>query len=85
MRRIVWLLLIATIAALDPEPKLAFFTRVRDVVTTTPDAQNYLIVDADMWANARPDLADVRLYSGDDQVRTRSRKRTAVRHRWNRR
>ncbi len=68
MRRLVWLLLFATIAALDPEPKIAFFARVRDVVTTTPDVQNYLIVDADMWANARPDLADVRLYSGDDQV-----------------
>jgi hypothetical protein len=68
MRTTVCVLLAAVAASLDPEPGIAYFTRVRDVTTAAPSQQNYFIVDADVWSYARPDLADLRLYSGDDQV-----------------
>jgi hypothetical protein len=55
-------------APVDPEPGIPFFARVRDVITTAPSSQNFVVVDADVWSSARPDLADLRLYSGDDQV-----------------
>jgi len=52
----------------DPEPSIAYFTRVRDVTIATPDRQSYLVVDRDVWAHARPDLVDLRLYDGTNQV-----------------
>src|SRR5947209_15132231 len=46
----------------------AYFNRTRSVVVTFPDRQNYLVVDADIWKFARPDLGDLRLYNGGSQV-----------------
>lgn len=40
----------------------------RDVAISQPDKQNYLVVDAAIWAHARGDLSDVRLYDKDAQV-----------------
>lgn len=51
-----------------PEPAIPYFTRVRDVTVAAPDRQNYLVVDHEVWAHARGDLADLRLYAGSDQV-----------------
>jgi hypothetical protein len=59
---------LAFAAASDPEPSIPYFTRARDVTIVTPDRQNYLVVDSDVWAHARPDLADLRLYDGTNQV-----------------
>jgi Protein of unknown function (DUF3999) len=56
------------VAPVDPEPSIPYFTSVRDVTIATPDHQNYLVVDTDVWAHARPDLADLRLYDGTNQV-----------------
>jgi hypothetical protein len=50
------------------EAGCAYFTRTRSVVVTFPDRQNYLVVDADIWKFARPDLGDLRLYDGSSQV-----------------
>lgn len=52
----------------DPEAGISYFARMRDVVIATPDQQNYLVVDGDIWSHARPDLADLRLYDGTNQV-----------------
>ena len=54
--------------AADPEPQIQYFQCVREVSSKTPDRQNYLIVDTAIWAHARPDLADLRLYDGASQV-----------------
>ena len=68
MRTAACLLLAAVAATLAPEPGIPYFSRVRDVATAAPSQQNYFIVDADVWAHARADLADLRLYSGETQV-----------------
>jgi hypothetical protein len=54
--------------ASPPEPAIPYFTNVRDVQVSQPDHQNYLVVDEEIWAHARPDLADLRLYDGQAQV-----------------
>ena len=49
-----------------------YFRYTRDVSIPQPGAdsasQNYLVVDAAIWAHARADLSDLRLYDGDVQV-----------------
>ena len=52
----------------DADPVQAYFTRVRDVAIASPGRQNYLVIDAAIWAHARADLADLRLYDGSTQV-----------------
>jgi len=60
--------LLAFATAGNPEPSIPYFTHVRDVTIATPDRQNYLVVDSDVWAHTLPDLADLRLYDGTNQV-----------------
>jgi len=52
----------------DPEPNLAYFSQVRDVAISSPDRQNYLMVDQYVWGHSREDLGDLRLYDGVSQV-----------------
>jgi hypothetical protein len=40
----------------------------REVAISQPDKQNYLVIDAAIWAHARGDLSDLRLYDKDAQV-----------------
>jgi hypothetical protein len=54
--------------ASPPEPAIPYFTNIRDVQISQPDRQNYLVADEEIWAHARPDLADLRLYDGQAQV-----------------
>jgi hypothetical protein len=61
------LLLLAGFAS-APEPAISYFTNVRDVQISQPDRQIYFVVDEEIWAHARPDLADLRLYDGQAQV-----------------
>ena len=61
-------LLCALAPAANPEPQIQYFKQVRDVTCTTPDRQNYVIVDTAIWAHARADLADLRLYDRAAQV-----------------
>jgi hypothetical protein len=49
-------------------PESRYFSHVRDVSISAPGKQNYVIVDEEIWQHARPDLADVRLYDGTNQV-----------------
>src|ERR1019366_7782379 len=45
-----------------------YFRYTRDVTISQPGKQNYLVVDAAIWARVRPDLSDLRLYDGAVQV-----------------
>lgn len=45
-----------------------YFTNVRDVSISSPNQQNYVVVDPEIWNHARRDLADIRLYDGETQV-----------------
>jgi hypothetical protein len=51
-----------------PEPGIAYFARVREVAIAAPDRQSYVVLDPSIWANAREDLADLRLYDRSSQV-----------------
>jgi hypothetical protein len=62
------LLLISFLAASGYEAAIAYFSRERTVAISSPDRQNYVVVDADIWKYARPDLAELRLYDGQAQV-----------------
>lgn len=49
-------------------PVPEYFRFARDLPIAQPFKQNYLVVDASVWAHARPDLSDLRLYDGATQV-----------------
>ncbi len=54
-------------------PAREYFRYRRDVAISQPGRQNYLVIDAAIWAHVRSDLSDVRLYDvrpgdGDVQV-----------------
>ena len=61
-------LLLALGAPLTGGPSISYFTNVRDVRISQPEQQNYFVVDEEIWARARPDLADLRIYDGEAQV-----------------
>src|SRR6478609_2385919 len=60
--------LLALGAPLTGGPSISYFSNVRDISISQPEQQNYFMVDEEIWARARPDLADLRLYDGDTQV-----------------
>src|SRR5271165_4869078 len=62
------LLMTSLLAASGYQAAVAFFSRERAVTVSALDRQNYLLVDAEVWKYARPDLADIRLYDGQAQV-----------------
>jgi len=64
-RIIVFALLLA---AAEPAAKPIYFARVRQIYAATTSSQNYFVVDPDLWAHARPGLADLRIYSADTQI-----------------
>ena len=62
------ILLLFLFADASPGPSLPYFTHMREVRIAQPDRQNFFIVDAELWAHARPDLGDLRLYDGESPV-----------------
>src|SRR5712692_3450488 len=50
------------------EAAIPYFSRVRNVTASSPERQNYFVVDTDIWKFARPDLVDLRLYDAQAQV-----------------
>ncbi len=63
------LLVMSVAAAADPPgPAIPHFTNVREVKISQPDRQNYFVIDPEIWAHSRADLADLRLYSGESPV-----------------
>ena len=61
-------LVLALGAPLTGGPLISYFTNVRDVHISQSEQQNYFVVDEEIWARARPDLADLRIYDGETQV-----------------
>ncbi|MGH9553400.1 MAG: hypothetical protein ACRD3W_28725, partial [Terriglobales bacterium] len=55
-------------AASAAGPSIAYFSNVRDVHISRAEEQNYFAVDEEIWARARPDLAELRIYDGETQV-----------------
>ena len=72
MRRCVALLIVLLLSlcltAATPDASIPYFRSQREVTVAAPDRQNYLVVDSALWSQARPDLADIRLYDGATQV-----------------
>ncbi len=62
------LMLVFLLAAGPPQPAPQFFTNERAISIGQPDRQNYFAVDAELWAHARPDLADLRIYAGKREI-----------------
>jgi hypothetical protein len=60
--------LLAIAATREPAPNPQYFQKVRDVQVASAERQNFFVVDAALWAHARPDLADLRIYNGDSQI-----------------
>jgi hypothetical protein len=51
-----------------PEAAVPYFSNLRDVHIIHSDLQNFFAVDEELWTHTRPDLGDLRLYSGDSPV-----------------
>lgn len=69
MKQSYWalLLMFAFFQTARHEAAIPYFGHVRDV-TVSPNQQNYVVVDQNIWEHSRPNLADVRLYDGQTQV-----------------
>ncbi len=48
-------------------PKLQYFTNTREIRCAAGE-QNYFVVDEEIWAHARPDLGDLRLYADSEEI-----------------
>jgi hypothetical protein len=64
----IGLVVLVVSAVAEPTANPRYFQKVREVEVASSDVQNYFVIDADLWAHARPDLGDLRIYSGDSQV-----------------
>jgi hypothetical protein len=69
-RRAVLIVILCGFAFAQPvvAPVREYLRYTRDVTISQPGKQNYLVVDAAIWARVRPDLSDLRLYDGTVQV-----------------
>lgn len=61
-------LLLLLSPASNPEAAPAYFHYVRDVTIPFPARQSYFVIYPEIWDHARPDLADLRLFDGGEQV-----------------
>jgi hypothetical protein len=57
-----------SVTALAYEASIPYFSRSRNLTVSSPDRQNYAVVDPDIWKSSRNDLADIRIYDGQSQV-----------------
>jgi hypothetical protein len=74
MKQTCWVLFafifvqVARVQVSHYEAAAPYFGHVRDVTIASSERQHYVVVDANIWAHSRADLADVRLYDGQTQV-----------------
>ena len=61
-------LLLFLLPGANPEAAIPYFHYMREITVARPAQQNYFVVDADIWDHARPDLADLRLFDGGEQI-----------------
>jgi len=55
-------------AATGYEAAIPYFSQTRSVSISAPEKQSHVPLDADVFAHARPDLSDIRMYDGQAQV-----------------
>jgi len=70
MKRLIVLALcsVALAQSTASGPLREYFRYTRDISISLPGKQNYLVVDAAIWAHARASLSDLRLYDREVQV-----------------
>jgi len=56
------------LAASPDESSRNYFTNVRDVTSSAPGKQNFLLIDPEIWKHANRGLGDLRLYAGAREV-----------------
>jgi hypothetical protein len=68
MKRLIVLALcsIALAQSIAAGPVREYFRYTRDIAISQPGKQNYIVVDAAIWAHARASLSDLRLYHRED-------------------
>jgi len=59
--RLLVMLLVAT-------PSIPYFKYERGLERTHSAGQHYIVVDETLWGHAHPDLADLRIYSGEKEI-----------------
>ena len=76
MKRLIVLALcsIALARSIAGGPVREYFRYTRDIAISQPGKQNYLVVDAAMWAHTRASLSDARLYDREVQVLAAARR-----------
>lgn len=68
MKALLLLIAAMAFAATGYEAAIPYFSQTRTVSIGAPEKQSYVPLDADVFAHARPDLSDVRMYDGQTQV-----------------
>ena len=68
MKTLLLLAASAVLAAGAYEAAVPYFSRTRTLVVASPDKQSYAVLDAEVFAHARADLSDIRIYDGQRQV-----------------
>ena len=65
-----FLIIVASVmlAAAGYEAAIPYFSQSRSISVSAPDKQNYVALDADVFAHARSDLTDVRIFDDQAQV-----------------
>jgi hypothetical protein len=68
MKRLIVLALcsIALAQSIAAGPAREYFRYTRNIAISQPGKQNYIVVDAAIWAHARTSLSDLRLYHRED-------------------
>ena len=61
----VYAVLFSILIVSSQEAAAPYFSRVREVTISASDRQNYVVLDEEIWAHSRPDLADLRLADGE--------------------
>ena len=68
MRPFLLLLASLAFAATGYEAAIPYFSQTRGITISAAQKQNYVALDAEFFAHARPELSDVRIYDGQAQV-----------------
>ncbi len=68
MNALLMVLLFWAGAAGPVQPAPQYFTDTREIRVSAPQRQNYLVVDVELWAHARPDLGDLRIYDDQQEI-----------------
>jgi hypothetical protein len=55
-------------AMLAAEPSISFFKYQRSAQAPNAKGQSYAVADESVWQHSRPDLGDLRLYSGKSEI-----------------